>query len=180
MIGTQPIVSLGLDPQPERGARLDATSLPDHADAPGHPTPAAESPEVVAPHEGPSQGRRAVNETQRLAQWLVAHRSEQIPERIVHEAKRALLNFIAAALGGCRHEAVDIAVKTVLPLSGPPTASLVGRTEKLDAARLEAEVPSLIEMAVLGQSTEVLAGLQRIVPSFRPPQHEGNCGSLSR
>jgi 2-methylcitrate dehydratase PrpD len=132
MIGTQPIVSLGLDPQPERGARLDATSLPDHADAPGHPTPAAESPEVVAPHEGPSQGRRAVNETQRLAQWLVAHRSEQIPERIVHEAKRALLNFIAAALGGCRHEAVDIAVKTVLPLSGPPTASLVGRTEKLD------------------------------------------------
>jgi 2-methylcitrate dehydratase PrpD len=73
-----------------------------------------------------------VKETQRLAEWLVAHRFEEIPEQIVHEAKRALLNYVAAALGGCRHEAVDIAVKTVLPLSGPPTASLIGRAEKLD------------------------------------------------
>jgi len=45
----------------------------------------------------------------------------------------------------------------------------VRRTEMLDAARLSHEVPSLVEMAVLGQSSEVLTGLQRIVPSFRPP-----------
>jgi 2-methylcitrate dehydratase PrpD len=86
---------------------------------------------TVALHEA-SQGRRAVKETRRLAEWLVAHRFEEIPEQIVHEAKRALLNYVAAALSGCRHEAVDIAVKTVLPLSGPPTASLIGRAEKLD------------------------------------------------
>ena len=73
-----------------------------------------------------------MKETQRLAEWLAAHRSEAIPEQIVHEAKRALLNYVAAALGGCRHEAVEIAVKTVLPLSGPPSASLIGRAEKLD------------------------------------------------
>jgi 2-methylcitrate dehydratase PrpD len=73
-----------------------------------------------------------VKETRRLAEWLVAHRFEEIPEQIVHEAKRALLNYVAAALSGCRHEAVDIAVKTVLPLSGSPTASLIGRVEKLD------------------------------------------------
>lgn len=73
-----------------------------------------------------------MKETQRLAEWLVAHRFEEIPERIVHEAKRALLNYVAAALGGCRHEAVDIAVKTVLPLSGPQTSSLIGRIERLD------------------------------------------------
>ena len=70
-----------------------------------------------------------MKETQRLAEWLVEHRSEEIPERIINEAKRALLNYVGAALSGCRHEAVDIAVKTVLPLSGPPTASLIGRGE---------------------------------------------------
>jgi 2-methylcitrate dehydratase PrpD len=73
-----------------------------------------------------------VNETRQLAEWLVAHQPAHIPERIIHEAKRALLNYLAAAFGGCRHEAVDIAVKTVLPLSGPATSSLIGRHEKCD------------------------------------------------
>lgn len=73
-----------------------------------------------------------MNETRQLAEWVAAHRAEQIPEEIAHEAKRALLNYLAATLGGCRHEAVEIAVKTVLPLSGPPHASLIGRGEKCD------------------------------------------------
>jgi FlaA1/EpsC-like NDP-sugar epimerase len=58
----------------------------------------------------------------------------------------------------------------VLESSDVDKVFIVRRTEKLDAARLSAEVPSLVEMAVLGQASEVLAGLQRIVPSFRPPQ----------
>ena len=66
-----------------------------------------------------------MNETRQLAEWVAAHCAEQIPDEIAHEAKRALLNYLAATLGGCRHEAVDIAVKTVLPLSGAPDASLI-------------------------------------------------------
>jgi len=73
-----------------------------------------------------------VNETRQLAEWVAAHRPGQIPEDIAHEAKRALLNYLAAAFGGCRHEAVDIAVKTVLPLSGPAASNLIGRNEKCD------------------------------------------------
>jgi 2-methylcitrate dehydratase PrpD len=73
-----------------------------------------------------------VNETRQLAEWLARHLPAQIPVSIRHEAKRALLNYLAAAFGGCRHEAVDIAVRTVLPLSGPATSSLIGRTEKCD------------------------------------------------
>ena len=73
-----------------------------------------------------------MNETRRLAQWIAAHRAAQIPQDIAHEAKRALLNYLAAAFGGCRHEAVDIAVRTVLPLSGPATSHLIGRSEKCD------------------------------------------------
>ena len=73
-----------------------------------------------------------MNETHQLAAWLAGHHPSQIPDTITHEAKRALLNYLAAAFAGCRHEAVEIAVKTVLPLSGPATSSLIGRTEKCD------------------------------------------------
>ena len=73
-----------------------------------------------------------MNETRQLAEWVAAHRPESIPEDIAHEAKRALLNYLAAAFGGCRHEAVDIAVKTVLPFSGPAVSNLLGRNEKCD------------------------------------------------
>ena len=73
-----------------------------------------------------------MNETQQLAEWLSGHRFENIPADILHEAKRALLNYLAATLGGCRHEAVDIAVNTVLSLEGASSAKLIGRTEKCD------------------------------------------------
>ena len=70
-----------------------------------------------------------MNETRQLAEWVAAHRPESIPEDIAHEAKRALLNYLAAAFAGCRHAAVDIAVKTVLPFSGPAVSNLLGRNE---------------------------------------------------
>lgn len=73
-----------------------------------------------------------MNETRRLAEWVVNHRVEGVPQDIVHEAKRALLNFVGVALGGCAHEATEIALKTVLPFSGPATASILGRREKCD------------------------------------------------
>src|SRR5512134_1194081 len=53
-----------------------------------------------------------VSETRQLAQWVAAHQPADIPAQVVHQAKRALINYLAAALGGCRHEAVEIAVKT--------------------------------------------------------------------
>ena len=73
-----------------------------------------------------------MNETRKLAEWIAAHRATQIPGEITHEAKRALLNYLAATFAGCRHQAVDLAVKTVLPFSGSATAGLIGRREKLD------------------------------------------------
>lgn len=73
-----------------------------------------------------------MNETRQLAQWVVAHRPGQIPKDIAHEAKRALLNYLAATFGGCRHEAVDIAVRTVLSLAGSSASNLLGRNEKCD------------------------------------------------
>src|ERR1043166_4968459 len=61
--------------------------------------------------------------TERLSQFLATHRPEDVPERVRHEAKRSLVNFFAAALGGCRNEAVEILVATLAACFGPPQAT---------------------------------------------------------
>ena len=120
-----------------RGAGdLDAISVPaarcDHPPVPGALVSTGLSAPLKQPRSTTDRRQRRVSETRQLAEWLAGHRPSQIPEAITHEAKRALLNYLAAAFGGCRHEAVDIAVRTVLPLSGPATSSLIGRPEKCD------------------------------------------------
>ena len=47
--------------------------------------------------------------TQSLARFVVDTRWEDIPEQARHEAKRALLNFFAVAIAGCRTEPVELA-----------------------------------------------------------------------
>jgi 2-methylcitrate dehydratase PrpD len=49
-----------------------------------------------------------------------------------HEAKRSLLNFAGCALGVARTEPVEMAMRVLHPLSGPPQAGLIGRPERLD------------------------------------------------
>jgi 2-methylcitrate dehydratase PrpD len=70
--------------------------------------------------------------TKTLAQYLVSSRWEDIPERVRHEASRALLNWLGCAVGSCRHETVERALGGVMPFSGPPQAVVLGRTERLD------------------------------------------------
>jgi 2-methylcitrate dehydratase PrpD len=71
--------------------------------------------------------------TQNLAGFVVDTRWEDIPERARHEAKRALLNFFAVALAGCRTEPVELALKTLGEFSGGKQATIVGRSERIDA-----------------------------------------------
>jgi 2-methylcitrate dehydratase PrpD len=49
--------------------------------------------------------------TETLARFVVETRWEDIPGTARHEAKRALLNFFAVALAGCRTEPVALALK---------------------------------------------------------------------
>lgn len=76
-----------------------------------------------------------MNETRTLAEWLTSNRLEDIPQDVRYEARRALLNFVGCAIGGCREPATDIAIRTLAPYSGPPTAAVLGRPEKLDPLR---------------------------------------------
>ena len=52
------------------------------------------------PHLAAMQPRPGTTET--LARFVVDTRWEDIPETARHEAKRALLNFFAVAIAGCR------------------------------------------------------------------------------
>jgi 2-methylcitrate dehydratase PrpD len=50
-----------------------------------------------------------------------------------HQAKRAILNFFATALGSARDPAVTSALRTLSPFSGAATSAIIGRSERFDA-----------------------------------------------
>jgi len=70
--------------------------------------------------------------TRILARYLVNSRWADIPERVRHEAARALLNFMGCAIGASRHETIDNALAAIRPFAGPPQAGVLGRPERLD------------------------------------------------
>jgi 2-methylcitrate dehydratase PrpD len=71
--------------------------------------------------------------TQDLARFIVETRWSNIPQPIAHEAKRALVNFFAVALAGCRGGPVEIALQSLASFSGREQATVVGRGERVDA-----------------------------------------------
>ena len=71
--------------------------------------------------------------TETLARFVVDATWADIPEAARHEAKRALLNFFAVALAGCRTEPVAMALKSLSQFSGGRQATVVGRGERIDA-----------------------------------------------
>ncbi|MGH8618316.1 MAG: MmgE/PrpD family protein [Burkholderiales bacterium] len=68
-----------------------------------------------------------------MARFAATTTWDAIPETIRHEGRRALLNWTGAAVGGSREAAVEHALAALLPLAGPPLASVLGRTERCDA-----------------------------------------------
>ncbi len=68
-----------------------------------------------------------------LGRFVAESRWEDIDGALRHEAKRALLNFIGAALGSARDPMVDTAVAVLAPYSGPAGLTLIGRSERPDA-----------------------------------------------
>jgi 2-methylcitrate dehydratase PrpD len=71
--------------------------------------------------------------TQNLARFVVDTKWQDIPDTVRHEAKRALLNFFAVAIAGCRTGPVEIALKSLAEFSGGKQATIVGRRERIDA-----------------------------------------------
>jgi 2-methylcitrate dehydratase PrpD len=70
--------------------------------------------------------------TRRLAQYVVASKPEDVPHPVNKEAARTLLNWVGCAVGGSRHETVDIAIGALAPFAGPAQATILGRKERMD------------------------------------------------
>ncbi len=70
--------------------------------------------------------------TRDLARFIVGSHWRDIPREVRHEAKRALLNWLGCAIGGCRDAAVDTALAALREFAGPPQATVLGRGERLD------------------------------------------------
>jgi 2-methylcitrate dehydratase PrpD len=71
--------------------------------------------------------------TESLARHIVATRWEDIPAPVRHQAKRSLMNFFAVALAGCRTGPVEIALRSLAEFSGGKQATVLGRSERVDA-----------------------------------------------
>jgi 2-methylcitrate dehydratase PrpD len=74
----------------------------------------------------------AVDVTRRLVRYLVSAQPTELPERVRKEAARTLLNWVGCALGGSKHETLNIAIAALAPFSGPAQASILGRRERMD------------------------------------------------
>jgi len=51
---------------------------------------------------------------------------------VVHEAKRAVLNWVGCAVGASRHATVGNAIAALAPFFGPPQGTVLGRRERPD------------------------------------------------
>src|SRR5260370_30521780 len=68
-----------------------------------------------------------------LARFVADSQWQDMPTEVRHEAERTIVNFVGAALGGCRDEAVELALRALGPFFGSPQATVIGRSERPDA-----------------------------------------------
>ena len=71
--------------------------------------------------------------TNELAAYAVATGYGDLPDAVLREAERSLLNILGCMLGGARHQGVEIADKALGELAGAPRATLIGRQRQTDA-----------------------------------------------
>ena len=67
-----------------------------------------------------------------LARFVADACSGGLPERLRHEAKRAILNWLGCAIGASRHETVENAIAALGPFAGAAQATVLGRRERFD------------------------------------------------
>jgi 2-methylcitrate dehydratase PrpD len=73
------------------------------------------------------------NTSTSIARFVAGAGFDHVPPAVIHEAKRSLINFFATAISGCRDRPFEIALRSLLKFSGARQATLIGRTERIDA-----------------------------------------------
>ncbi len=111
-----------------------------------------------------------------LARFVTASRWSDIPATVRHEARRATLNWLSCALGGCRDETVDRLYMALRAFAGPAQATLIGRAEKSDvptAALMNAVSSNVLDfddthLATVIHPTAVVASALLALAEHRP------------
>jgi 2-methylcitrate dehydratase PrpD len=70
--------------------------------------------------------------TRTLARYVVNAKPGDLPAGVRKEAARTIVNWIGCAVGGSRHESVDIGIAALSEFSGRAEATVLGRKERLD------------------------------------------------
>ncbi len=91
-----------------------------------------QAPPGAAANAAPDRAAPAEGVTRALAHYLVTATYDDLPANVRKEGVRTLFNWVGVAIGGSRHQTVEIAVSTLSPFSGPAQASLLGRRERFD------------------------------------------------
>ncbi len=76
---------------------------------------------------------QAPDVTERLSHFVVGTWWDDLKPAVTHQAKRSLMNFFAVALTGCRDQTIETALQTLADFSGGKQATIVGRSERIDA-----------------------------------------------
>ncbi|MBI3042650.1 MAG: MmgE/PrpD family protein [Betaproteobacteria bacterium] len=71
--------------------------------------------------------------TKTLARYAHASRFDTLPPAVRHEGARAFVNWIGCAAGGSREQDVQLMLELLSEFNGAKEATIVGRSEKLDA-----------------------------------------------
>lgn len=71
--------------------------------------------------------------TRQLADYVARTTFEQLPQEVVRESKRCVLNYLGVALGASRHQAVRLLAETVQEIGGHPQATLLGSRARSSA-----------------------------------------------
>ena len=79
-----------------------------------------------------SQSDRDSYPTLALARFVRGNNAASMSKELLHEAHRAVLNWIGCAVGASRHATLENALAAVAPFAGPPQATVLGRAERLD------------------------------------------------
>ncbi|MCA3070360.1 MAG: MmgE/PrpD family protein [Rhodocyclaceae bacterium] len=70
--------------------------------------------------------------TRTLARFVVESRFSDLPPSVVHQGRRALLNWLGCAVGGSTHPAVDAALRVRERFAGPPQSTVIARGRASD------------------------------------------------
>jgi len=70
--------------------------------------------------------------TARLVEFAKVVAWSDLPESVRHEGRRAFTNAVGCLVGGAKHQLVETASAALLPFSGAPEATLVGRGARAD------------------------------------------------